>query len=136
MSIQVGNESKPYDTINVTPMLDLAYVLLVIFIILCTATVQGIKVDLPKASAAPSLAEPKTKAVSITADGTIYLDTYPVSLSELEGLLRQYRAADPDLPVIVKADSTIPYQRVVDVLDLLGRLEITQLGLVTQRVVK
>ena len=41
-----------------------------------------------------------------------------------------------DLPVIVKADSTIQYQRVVDVLDLLGRLEITQLGLVTQRVVK
>lgn len=92
--------------------------------------------DLPKASAAPSLAEPKTKAVSITGDGTIYLDTYPVSLAELETLLRQYRAADPDLPVIVKADATIQYQRVVDVLDLLGRLEITQLGLVTQRVVK
>jgi biopolymer transport protein ExbD len=132
----IQEEGELYDEVNVVPMLDLAYVLLVIFIILTTATVQGIKVDLPKASAAPSLAEPKTKAVSITGDGTIYLDTYPVSLSELESLLRQYRAADPDLPVIVKADSTIPYQRVVDVLDLLGRLEITQLGLVTQRVVK
>jgi biopolymer transport protein ExbD len=133
---EIQEEGELYDEVNVVPMLDLAYVLLVIFIILTTATVQGIKVDLPKASAAPSLAEPKTKAVSITADGTIYLDTYPVSLTELESLLRQYRAADPDLPVIVKADSTIPYQRVVDVLDLLGRLEITQLGLVTQRVVK
>ncbi len=133
---EIQEEGELYDEVNVVPMLDLAYVLLVIFIILTTATVQGIKVDLPKASAAPSLAEPKTKAVSITADGTIYLDTYPVSLSELETLLRQYRAADPDLPVIVKADSTIQYQRVVDVLDLLGRLEITQLGLVTQRVVK
>jgi biopolymer transport protein ExbD len=132
----VQEDGELYDEVNVVPMLDLAYVLLVIFIILTTATVQGIKVDLPKASAAPSLAEPKTKAVSITADGTIYLDTYPVSLSELESLLRQYRAADPDLPVIVKADSTIQYQRVVDVLDLMGRLEITQLGLVTQRVVK
>lgn len=132
----IQDEGELYDEVNVVPMLDLAYVLLVIFIILTTATVQGIKVDLPKASAAPSLAEPKTKAVSITGDGTIYLDTYPVSLAELESLLRQYRAADPDLPVIVKADSTIQYQRVVDVLDLLGRLEITQLGLVTQRVVK
>ena len=132
----IQEEGELYDEVNVVPMLDLAYVLLVIFIILTTATVQGIKVDLPKASAAPSLAEPKTKAVSITADGTIYLDTYPVSLSELESLLRQYRAADPDLPVIVKADSNIQYQRVVDVLDLMGRLEITQLGLVTQRVVK
>jgi len=133
---EIQEEGELYDEVNVVPMLDLAYVLLVIFIILTTATVQGIKVDLPKASAAPSLAEPKTKAVSITADGTIYLDTYPVSMTELEQLLRQYRAADPDLPVIVKADSTIQYQRVVDVLDLLGRLEITQLGLVTQRGVK
>jgi biopolymer transport protein ExbD len=64
------------------------------------------------------------------------LDTYPVSLPELENLLRQYKAANPSLPVVVKADSTIAYQKVVDVLDVIGRLEITQLGLVTQRIVK
>ena len=131
-----GEEQDVYDEINITPMLDLAYVLLVIFIIMTTASVQGIKVNLPKASAAPALAKPKTKAVSITADGTIYIDTYPVTLPELENLLRQYKAQDPDLPVIIKADSTLQYQRVVDVLDLVGKLEITQLGLVTQRVVK
>ena len=131
-----GEEQDVYDEINITPMLDLAYVLLVIFIIMTTASVQGITVNLPKASAAPSIAKPKTKAVSITADGTIYLDAYPVTLQEPENLLRQYKAQDPNLPVIVKADSTIQYQRVVDVLDLVGKLEITQLGLVTQRVVK
>jgi biopolymer transport protein ExbD len=131
-----GGDKDVYDEINITPMLDLAYVLLIIFIILTTATVQGIKVNLPKASAQPSLAENKTKAISITADGTIYLDTFPVSMPELENLLRQYKAATPDLPVIIKADSTIQYQKVVEVLDLLGRLEISQLGLVTQRIVK
>jgi biopolymer transport protein ExbD len=131
-----GEEQDVYDQINITPMLDLAYVLLVIFIIMTTASVQGITVNLPKASAAPSIAKPKTKAISITADGTIYLDAYPVTLQELENLLRQYKAQDPSLPVIVKADSTIQYQRVVDVLDLVGKLDITQLGLVTQRVVK
>jgi biopolymer transport protein ExbD len=131
-----GGEKDVYDEINITPMLDLAYVLLIIFIILTTATVQGIKVNLPKASAQPSLAENKTKAVSITADGTIYLDTFPVTMPELENLLRQYKGANPNLPVIIKADSSIPYQRVVDVLDLLGRLEITQLGLVTTKIVK
>ena len=125
-----------YDQINITPMLDLAYVLLVIFIIMTTASVQGIKVNLPKASAQPSLAEAKTKAVTITADGTIYLDTFPVTMAELETLLGQYKAADPNLPVIIKADSTIQYQRVVEVLDVVGRLEITQLGLVTQKLVK
>ena len=98
MAAKIQNENELYDEINVVPMLDLAYVLLVIFIILTTATVQGIMVNLPKASAAPSLAEPRTKAVTITADGTVFLDTYPVSLAELEGLLRQYKAADPSLP--------------------------------------
>jgi len=134
MKAQIENE--PYDEINITPMLDLAYVLLVIFIIMATATVQGIKVNLPRASAAPSLAKPTTKAISITADGTIYLDTYPVSLPELESLLRQYKAVDPNLPVIVKGDSSVAYQKVIEVLDLLGRLEISQLGLVTKKLVK
>jgi biopolymer transport protein ExbD len=131
-----GEEQDVYDEINVTPMLDLAYVLLVIFIIMTTASVQGIKVNLPKASETPAIAKPKTKAISITADGTIYIDTFPVTIPELENLLRQYKARDPDLPVIIKADSSLQYQRVVDVLDVVGKLEITQLGLVTQRVVK
>jgi biopolymer transport protein ExbD len=131
-----GGDKDVYDEINITPMLDLAYVLLVIFIIMTTATVQGIKVNLPKASSQPSLAQNKTKAISISADGTMYLDTFPVTMPELENMLRQYKAVTPDLPVIIKADASIPYQRVVDVLDLVGRLEITQLGLVTSKIVK
>jgi len=131
-----SGDKDVYDEVNITPMLDLAYVLMVIFIIMTTATVQGIKVNLPQASQAPTLAKPQTKAITITADGTIFLDTFPVTLPELENLLRQYKAANPQLPVIIKADSSIAYQQVVDVLDLLGRLEISQLGLVTKRVVK
>ena len=61
--MRVQNDSKPYDDISITPMLDLAYVLLVIFIIMTTASVQGMKVNLPKASAAPSLAKPQTKSI-------------------------------------------------------------------------
>jgi len=137
VSASVGSEEKDvYDDINITPMLDLAYVLMVIFIIMTTASVQGITVNLPKASQAPALAKPQTKAITVTADGTIFLDTFPVTLPELENLLRQYKAANPQLPVIIKADASIQYQRVVDVLDIVGRLEITQLGLVTQRIVK
>jgi len=129
-------DNEPYDDINITPMLDLAYVLLIIFIIMTTAAVQGVKVNLPKASNAPSLAEPKTKAVTITAQGQIYLDTYPVTMQELESRLANFRAADPELPVVVKGDSTIQYQMVMDVLDMLGRLNISQVGLVTQKIVK
>ena len=129
-------DSKSYDDINVTPMVDLYLVLLLIFIIMTTATVQGITVNLPKASSTPSLAKPKTKAISITPDGAIYLDTYPVTLQELETRLAQYKAAIPDLPVVLKADASIQYQKVVEVLDIVTRLEISQLGLVTQKLVK
>jgi biopolymer transport protein ExbD len=127
---------KAYDEINVVPMLDLSYVLLVIFIIMTTASVQGIKVNLPKASAAPSLAKPQTKAITIRDDGQVFLDTYPVTMQELEDRLRQIKAVNPSFPVVIKGDAKVHYEKVVDVLDLMGRLDITQLGLVTQRLVK
>lgn len=134
--MQIQGDDKLYDDINITPMLDLAFVLLIIFIILTTASVQGIKVNLPKASNTPSLAKPQTKAIAITQDGSVYLDAYPVSLSQLESLLQQYKAVNPDLPVVVKGDSLVQYQRVVEVLDILGRVGVTQMGLVTQRAEK
>ena len=134
--MRAQDEEKPYDDINITPMLDLAYVLLVIFIIMTTASVQGIKVNLPKASAAVSMAKPQTKAITISESGQIFLDAYPVTIGELEERLRSLKALNPDFPVVVKGDSTVQYQKVVDVLDLIGKLQISQLGLVTQRVVK
>lgn len=134
--MKMQSENEPYDEINITPMLDLAYVLLVIFIIMTTASVQGIKVNLPKASAAPSLAKPSTKAITIAADGRIYLDAYPVTMAELEDRLRQYKAVTPDFPVVIKGDAKIQYEKVIDVMDLMGKLGITQLGLVTQKIVK
>jgi biopolymer transport protein ExbD len=117
-------------------MLDLAYVLLVIFIIMTTASLQGIKVDLPKASNAPSLTKPNTRAITITRDGRIFLEAYPVSMQQLESRLRAMKGSNRDFPVVVKGDIAVQYGKVVQVLDLLGRLEITRLGLVTQRVVK
>ena len=129
-------DDKLYDDINVTPMLDLAYVLLVIFIIMTTASVQGIKVNLPKASATPSLAKPTTKAITITDAGQIFLDTYPVTMSELESQLRSHKAVNLSFPVVIKGDAKVQYEKVIDVLDLMGKLDITQLGLVTQKIVK
>jgi len=130
--MQAQSEDKPYDDINITPMLDLAYVLLVIFILMTTASVQGVKVNLPKASRAPSLAKPKTKAITVNNQGRIFLDTVPVSLQELEQRLTQLKAENPDLPIVIKGDSETHYQSVMDVLDVLGRLNLTQVGLATK----
>lgn len=127
---------EKFDDINVTPLLDLAWTLLVVFIIAVTASVQGIKVNLPKASNVPSLVKPKTKAITIDDRGQLYLDAYPVTMAELEAGLRAHKAVDPDFPVVIKGDAKIYYQNVMDVLDLMQRLELTQLGLVTQKLVK
>jgi biopolymer transport protein ExbD len=126
------NDDKPYDDINITPMLDLAYVLLVIFILMCTASVQGMKVNLPKASQSPSLAKPKTKAITINNEGKIFFDTIPVTLEQLEQQLNQAKAAVPDLPIVIKGDSLTQYQGVMEVLDVLGRVGLTQVGLATK----
>jgi biopolymer transport protein ExbD len=134
--MKVQEENELYDEINVVPMLDLAYVLLVIFIIMTTASVQGIKVNLPKASNTPSLAKPQTKAVTINEAGQVFLDAYPVTMDELRTRLSQLKAANPELPVVIKGDTVVQYGKVMEVLELLGQLDITQLGLVTQRLVK
>ena len=130
--MQIQTESKPYDDINITPMLDLAYVLLVIFILMTTATVQGLKVNLPRASTSPSLSKPQTKAITINNEGKIFLDTIPVTLVELEQRLNAQRAFTPDFPVVVRGDSSTQYQVVMDVLDVIGRIGISQIGLATK----
>lgn len=136
MAAEIKGDNEPYDDINITPMVDLTFVLLIIFIIMITSAAQGIKVNLPQASNTPPIEEPKTKAVTITGDGTVFLDTYPVTMQELEARLTSLYAADPGLPVVIKGDSTVQYQLVVDVLDTCGRIGITQIGLVTQKLVK
>jgi biopolymer transport protein ExbD len=135
--VNVQSEEKPYDDINITPMVDLTFVLLVIFVIMTTATVQGMRVNLPKASPAKSLAKPTTKAITVTAEGRVFLDTIPVaSLGELEQRLVQQKSLTPEFPVVVRGDGGVQYQSVVDVLDLLGRLNITTVGLATKPLVK
>jgi biopolymer transport protein ExbD len=130
--MQVQSEDKPYDDINITPMLDLAYVLLVIFILMCTASVAGTKVNLPKASASASLAKAKTKAITVNNEGKIFLDTIPVTIPELEQRLIQQKALTPDFPVVIRGDSQTQYQAVMDVLDVVGRIGISQVGLATK----
>ena len=126
-------DDKPYDDINITPMLDLAYVLLVIFILMCTASVQGLKVALPEgSSAAKSLAGQKLQAITVSNDGKFYLNTQQVSLVDLESRLGSAKAAFPMMQVVVKGDATTNYQGIMDVLNVAGQLGITQVGLATK----
>lgn len=126
-------DSKSYDDINITPMVDLYLVLLLIFIIMTTAGVQGLKVDLPRASKeAPSLGVPKTQAVTVNSEGKIFLNTVPVNKSELEDRLQKLKSQIPDLPVVVRGDRATQYQLIMEVLEIIGRTGVTQIGLATQ----
>ncbi|MBB32016.1 MAG: biopolymer transporter ExbD [Pseudoalteromonas distincta] len=119
------------DSINITPLVDVLMVVLVMFILTATAQVAGIQVDLPKASSSVSLSQPKTKAISINDSGQVFLDAYPVTITELEDRLRTEKALNPDFPLIVRGDAAVQYQKVVEVLDLLRQLELSKVGLVT-----
>jgi biopolymer transport protein ExbD len=134
MSEGPKEQNQLYDDINITPMLDLAYVLLVTFIILTTAAVQGVRVQAPLTQAANNLGRPQTRAITVTADGSIFLDAYPVTMDQLRSTLAQYKAANPNLPVVLKGDAATQYQTIMDVLELAKSLDITEIGLVTKRV--
>jgi biopolymer transport protein ExbD len=131
--MQVNNDAKPYDTINVTPMLDLAYVLLVVFILMTTASIQGLTISMPKPSNKPATEQHELKVIQITATGAVLINGVGVSPMELETQLKAAQARDPKMTVAIKGDSRTQYDKVIAVIDLCNRLAIN-MGLVTARI--
>ena len=129
--MQAG-DNKSYDDINVTPMVDLYLVLLLIFIIMTTAGVQGVKVNLPKSGGPSKMDGPKMQAITVDNSGNIKLGGEVTNLSDLETKLNAVKAKAPDSPVIVRGDTGSPYQTIMDVLDVVGRVGFEQIGLATK----
>ena len=118
--------------LNITPLLDLAFVLLVIFIITTAPTVSDIAINLPSAQSVPKDSPPKINYVSVDNSGKIYFNQKEVSTAELLGLLVEFRKADPDLNVVVRGDSAVQYKKIVEVLDTLSQANVTKVGLATE----
>jgi biopolymer transport protein ExbD len=131
--MQIQTESKPYDTINVTPMLDLAYVLLVVFILMTTASIQGLSISMPKPSNKPDTEHHEMKVVQITSAGTVTINGVGVSLAELETQLKLAQSRDAKFSVAIKGDARAQYAKVVAIIDLCDRLGVN-MGLVTARI--
>ena len=131
--MKVQDETKPYDTINVTPMLDLAYVLLVVFILMTTASVQGLNISLPKPSNKPSAEPHELKLVQVTPEGALLLNGAPVSEAELERQLIAAHGRDAQMTVAIKGDARAHYESVITVIDLCNKLGVN-MGLVTSRI--
>ncbi len=132
--MQVQGDTKPYDSMNVTPMLDLVYVLLVVFILMTTATVQGLTMNLPKPSNKPSTEKHDVKIVQITSEGSVLLNGVGVTMDELKGQLAAAKARDAKMSVMIKGDPLAQYARVIAVVDMANVLAIEGVGLVTARI--
>ncbi len=118
--------------LNITPLLDLAFVLLVIFIITTTPIVNDLELKLPTASKQQKDSPPKANYVTVDAAGAIHLNKQPVTLDGLLQELVQLRVADPDLSVIVRGDSKTKYRHIVTVMDALQQANVVKVDLATE----
>jgi biopolymer transport protein ExbD len=119
--------------LNITPLLDLVFVLLVIFIITTPQLMNNLEINLPSGKPPPKNPhQPKINKITVTADGRITLNGQAVSLVELKASLKQIQADDPDLAVVVKGADAVDYQHMVNVLDVLRQLGIEKVGLATE----
>lgn len=120
--------------INVTPLIDLAFALLIIFMITTPLLEQTIPLQLPLENQRPQASRDDTQfqIVSIRGDGKVFWGDEPVTLATLDDLLGS-AAANPDPPVIsIRADGRIPYQKVIEVIDLVKGNDLTRISLDTQ----
>lgn len=118
--------------LNITPLLDLAFVLLVIFIITTAPAVNDLNISLPTAANRPKDAASKVNYITVDNAGKVFLNTVEMNESELLRTLVEFRKADPDLNVVVRGDSRIQYQKIVGVLDVLVSANVSKVGLATE----
>ena len=120
--------------LNVTPLMDLAFSLLIIFMISTPLLEQTIPINLPEQEENPSNARPEIEfqVISINAKGQIYWGKQPVDMVELNSLLESMSKM-PDPPAIsFRGDFSLPYQKIVDVIDAIKRHNLTKLHLDTE----
>src|SRR5882672_3745989 len=118
--------------LNITPLLDLAFVLLVIFIITTTPIVNDLDLNLPVASKRQKDPPRKANYVTVEAGGKMYLNKKEVDLDELQQTLVELRTADPDLNVIVRGDSKTKYRKIREVMDRLQQANVVKVDLATE----
>lgn len=119
--------------LNITPLLDLVFVLLVIFIITTPQLMNNLEINLPSGKPPPKKPdEPKINEISVADNGQITINGEAVTTAQLKDKLQQLQTDNPDLAVVVKGADAVDYQHMVNVLDVLQQLDIQKVGLATQ----
>jgi biopolymer transport protein TolR len=135
---QVSRGRRLMGEINVVPYIDVMLVLLIIFMITAPLLTQGVKVDLPKAAAEPIEAQRlKPLVLSVDRAGRLYLNVGNTPQGALDDDTVAARASavleqEPETPVLVKADTAVPYGRVVQAMVLLQHAGARKIGFITE----
>ncbi len=118
--------------LNVTPLLDLAFVLLIIFMI--TTPLMDNKTDLivPTSEATKNAVDPSAvQTISINRDELVKLNGEPVTLDQLEATLGALKRDRPEVAVVIRSHKELPVQKLIDLMDVVKRAQITKVGVVT-----
>ena len=129
------NHHSSLNELNITPLLDLAFVLLVIFIITTPQLSNDLEMNLPSPKKTNTPAPPpKINRILVETSGRITFNDQPVELPALKQTLVAMKAGDPDTSVVVRGSADVDYQKVISVLDILQQVDITKVGLATETV--
>ncbi len=127
------NNLSTLSEINITPLLDLAFVLLIIFIITTPLLEKSINLSVPASGAANAPVDPaKVQTVSIDRLEVIKFNDEPVDAETLFARLAEARNANPEVAVVIRPDRELPVQKLVQLMDVLQRAQISKVGIATQ----
>jgi len=127
-----GGGQRPMSDINVTPLVDVMLVLLVIFIITAPLMASSIKLDLPRTDAGKPNETPKFVSVVVDASGKVFLNDQPVTNDELAAGLAKAAADSRETEVQLRADQTVSYGKVVELMGIANKAGLSRIGFVTE----
>ena len=129
---RTGNrEHRRMSDPNMTPLIDLTFLLLITFIITFPMLEQGISIKLPRGKT-EKIEQNKSQAITVALDGKVYFNNREISADELENELRQLAEQDPQPPVLVRCDERVEYGVLMKTLKLLHACKISRMALVTE----
>jgi len=123
--------ARPISEINLTPLMDLTFILLITFIITFPLIEQGIPVNLPQGQA-EELDPEKTRTITLDISGQVYLDDQPIGKEALTTEMTTLAQANPEMIILVRADETLKYGTVVDIMRILNQAGMSKVALVTR----
>jgi biopolymer transport protein ExbD len=130
MSIGGGGDDEPMMDINMTPLIDVMLVLLIMFIITIPVMTHAVKLDMPRATNAPSVSEPVVINLEIDFDGTVFWNGTPVAIDNLDGYFRREAQNDPQPELHIRPNKRVDYDVVARVLAAAQRNGMRKIGFV------